>query len=192
MQDPEKVSKAFLFLHPFFFFSFWPTHGFKLYFSLCHWRPPLLNLPLCPPLQTSAVSNLALWPPCCFPFISISHPSPLRHSRFPSSLVLYPHFLYSPAAPLLLISCPPLSPLSFPLVFSICTAPVPNLSHFCLYISHPNLLPKSRMLLVAFHILNTSDQIWIKYYTWCVWVLVQITYHVPSPQSIIMEAPRLK
>lgn len=152
----------------------WPAHCSKLHFSPCHRRPGplLLNLPLCPPLQTSAVSNLALWPTLPLPIYLHISPiayEPLSFPSLPRSKTTLS--IFSCCSPPYQLPSLPLSPLSFSLVFSIYTAPVPHLLIFSLHFtewmtffesfchSQGVYAAGSVFLLVS---RKTSDQIWMK------------------------------
>lgn len=95
VQDPETVGMRCSFISQTLCpisLHFWPAHSPKLHFSLCHCRlgPLLLNLPLCPLLQTSAVSNLALWPTSPLPIYLNISPIASAPLSFPS----FPHAFY--------------------------------------------------------------------------------------------------
>lgn len=130
---------------------FWQLH---FSFSLCHRRPgpPLLNLPLCPLLQTSAVSNLALWPVSPLPIYL--HISPIA-----SAPLSFPSFLGSlPALSIFSCCSPPYQLPSLPF-FSLVFFNLFRYPFFSLHITSQLsiLLPKSRQKLLIRFWLNLVE-----------------------------------
>lgn len=146
-------------------FSFWWSSSLPL--SLCHQRsgPLLVNLPLCPLLQTSAVSNLALWPTSPLPIYL--HISPIASA--PLSFPCIPHLyrtLYSCCSPAYQLPSLPLAAFIFPLVFlnlHCSSTPSPSL------LSHPTLqhMLKRKLGPFCMSVSRTNwkpcDQMWMKF-----------------------------